>query len=361
MITFLLPMFLIYSIFKGHPVHQVQTVTASTNLQQVSLNNNQPTSQHQKALNTQPVNALDSVNLRSPELALSASPTVTRQELQALPHCARDGKRAKSFLIIFMGHSGSSAILSELSQHSLVKVDDPEPVDHYEYETNTTLALQFTRDFFSKAIANGKTPGFKMRPVHIKNNPQAWANLMKEFDTRLVWQYRNNLVKQAVGEYSYKFYNDTSVVEGLRSEEEKKNRCKRGAGCRFKITDFDFFHRTLTDCLHSDMVIAKGVHEMAQGSSCVHALPYEKYLYNREQSMRDLRNFLGLSHEPSAPSRYKATSDNLCDVVENWQELCANFYGCHVWRHMFDDTRNDCKCEFSSGHVNFCDTSYRTS
>lgn len=285
-------------------------------------------------------------------------PAVSLAKHRKLPECAKTASRAQTFLFVFMGHSGSSAILSELQAHSETIIEEREPVDHYHYEFNTTAALAYATEIFQHGIAQGKVPGFKMRPLHIKNNPTGWAHLARQFQTRIIWQYRQNLVKQAVGEYSYKYLNDSSVLEGLRNKEAVNERCNRGVGCSFAITDFEFFHETLKDCVHSDLAIARGVHLLANGSSCIHALPYEDYLYNREGTMRRLQSFLGLKYEETAPQRFKATNDNLCKVVNNWKELCSNFYGCHVWRHMFQDHVNDCYCDFSSGNVKYCDTSY---
>ena len=304
----------------------------------------------------------DGTELKSESWLTEASkenkPVFTRP-IRQLPPCAHLQKAPKTFLVVFMGHSGSSAIMSEIEAHTQTFTGPREPVDHYEYEFNTSMALEYTRDFFQRGIAEGKVAGFKMRPNHINKAPEEWAALAKEFDTRIIWQYRENVLKQAVGEYSYKYLNDTSVIEGLRNKADVKERCKRGVGCRFKIENLDFFHHTLTDCLHSDMAISRGVHLIADGKLCVHAVPYEDYLYEREKTMGQLRRFLGLRYEETAPARYKATSDNLCEVVSNWKELCANFYGCHVWRHMFEDDRNGCTCEFSTGHVEYCDSIYR--
>lgn len=277
---------------------------------------------------------------------------------QSVPECARNKGRAKTFLFVFMGHSGSTAMISELRSHPEVHIEASELVDHGEYAKNTTLALQHTREFFKRATKFGKTSGFKIRPAHITNKPQEWAALIREFDTRIVWQHRHNLLKQAVGEYSSKYLKDKASVEGLRSQEEVKNRCNTGVGCSFKIENFHEFHRFLKDALHSDKAIAKAVNLLSKGRSCVHDLPYEDYLYDRKLSMKKLQDFLGLTNVDTKPERYKATGDNLCEVVTNWKELCDNFYACHVWRHMLDDLRNGCVCEFTSGHVQYCDTHY---
>lgn len=271
-----------------------------------------------------------------------------------LPKCARETTRASTFLMVFMGHSGSSALISELRSHPDVLIEAMEPVDHGNYSSNTTLALQYTRDFFTRGIQQGKTSGFKIRPHHIKKDPESWTQLAKQFNTRIIWQYRRNTLKHAVGEYSYRYLNDESTLEGLRSEQQVRDRCKIGVGCSFEISDMQFFHSLLNQVLWSDFAIAEATSILSDGRDCVHELRYEDYLYHRQGTLNDLFQFLGLPIVQTSPSRYKATGDNLCNVVKNWDELCSNFYGCAVWRHHFEDEHNHCSCKFVRSPRDYC-------
>ena len=248
--------------------------------------------------------------------------------------------------------------MSELASHSQVYFERSEPVDHFEYETNTTKALEWTRAFFERGIRLGLTAGFKIRPTHIYNDPAAWAELARRYDTRIIWQYRENLFKKSVGEYTNRYLNDTSAVEGLRDEISIHERCKIGVGCKFRIDNLRFFHELLRDSVKSDKEIASAVHMIVAGRDCVHALPYEDYLYARPIAMKRLHKFLGLSHELHNPRRFKATSDNLCETVQNWSDLCANFFACHTWRWQMIDSHNNCHCEFSSGPVKYCSNEF---
>lgn len=275
---------------------------------------------------------------------------------QERPHCSLGKSRAQSFLMIFMGHSGSSAIMTELKDHPEVLVNRLEPVDHRDYEGNSTKALEFTRQFFDLGIKQGKVPGFKLRPNHIRRNPAEWAALAREYNTRIIWQYRLNTLKQAVGEYSYRYYKDTSILEGLKTEEEVATRCEVGAGCSFKINDVSFFHQLLTHIVRADHLIAQSVQHIDDGRDCVHELRYEDYLYHREGAVQDLFEFLGIEQVKTQPARFKATNDNLCEVVENWPFLCRNFYGCNLWRRHFEDERNGCSCKFSASPWEYCNT-----
>lgn len=150
-------------------------------------------------------------------------------------------------------------------------------------------------------------------------------------------------------------------MEGLRKNMTKEERCKLGAGCTIEIENFYFLHRLLRETYASDRRIREAVNLITDGGTCIHPLPYEEYLYNRENSMRDLQRFLGLNREDHKPSRYKATTDNMCEVVKNWDELCANFYGCIAWRPLLDDPRNNCGCpSYVSGHTRYCSTETET-
>lgn len=246
--------------------------------------------------------------------------------------------------------------MSELKSHPQMHVEQWEPVDHGEIHDNTTKALEYTREFFKRGIALGKTPGFKIRPLHIKNDPKAWAALAREFDTRIVWQYRRNALKQAVGEYSYRVLKDHSIVEGLKTEEEVAKRCDVGAGCTFPVEDFKAFHEILLSVTKSDFQIAEAAHLIADGRDCVHEMRYEDYLYHRKGAMMDILEFLGADLVETQPERYKATNDNLCEVVSNWNDFCGAFYGCKVWRSLFEDAENGCSCRFSSSPPEFCKT-----
>lgn len=253
-----------------------------------------------------------------------------------------------------MGHSGSSAIISELRSHSKVVVESPEPVDHQPVH-NTTAALEIARQIFDRGIAKGLTPGFKIRPVHILSEPEKWRALAEEYQTRIIWQHRLNTMKAAIGEYSYRYLNDTSSVEGLRVNMTRAERCNVGAGCSFEIHDFSYLHETLKGLIASKNNIVRAVKTISGGGSCIREIPYEDYLYDRENTIHDLLRFLGLPKEKTEPNRYKATGDSMCEVVRNWSDLCANFYSCVTWQPMLDDPHNDCYCPLSTVTAKFCD------
>lgn len=270
-----------------------------------------------------------------------------------MPGCV-DKRPARSFLMVFMGHSGSSAILSEIREHPDVHMRVMELVDHQE-RFNSTLAALTTRRFFEAGIAAGKVPGFKIRPFHLFAAPELFRNIVRDFDTRILWQYRKNIFKASVGEYAVRYLQDRRSIEGLRQNLSENERCAQKQGCSFNVRNITFLHRLLRSKVHSHNLITQAVHSLGRANgNCIREIPYEDYLYNRQDTMLDIFKFLGLPQSVTAPQRFKANSDNLCRVVENWHEVCRLFYSCITWQHMLDDPRNDCFCDSPGGPSKFC-------
>lgn len=281
------------------------------------------------------------------------------RQSRELPLCAKENGPARSFLMVFMGHSGSSAILSEAREHPDVFMNVMELVDH-QNTFNATAAAETTRTFFETGLRNGKVPGFKIRPHHLLAEPKLFYDIVRQFNTRIIWQYRKNLFKASVGEYAVRYLHDDRSVEGLRENLTDSARCAQSAGCSFRIDNIAFLHSIIKHKVHSHNLIADAVHSVVGASGCIREIPYEDYLHNREATMRDIFRFLGLPHHKTTPKRFKANSDNMCKLVENWQHVCRMFYSCISWQHMLDDARNDCFCKSPGGPTTFCETHKRT-
>lgn len=255
--------------------------------------------------------------------------------------------KAKTFMVVFMGHSGSTAFITELRNHPDFEVEKLEPVDHGEYETNTDLALKHARELLDRGLAKGKIPGFKVRPYHIRKKPKAWEDLVREYDTRIFWQFRVNIMKQAVGEYRHRVLNDTSVVEGLKASETA---CDKSSGyqCQFRVDDLAALHDLLNDFTMNDDILGEAVRMLKRDDHML-AVKYEDYLYRRSETMKETLDFLGVDHVETEPQRAKASPDSLCHMVTNFQEVCRAFYPCQLWRPYLDDDRNNCYCRPSNG------------
>lgn len=90
-------------------------------------------------------------------------------------------KLATAFMVVFMGHSGSTGYINELKRHPQIQVGRLKPIHHGIYQCNTVLAVERVRDLIKHALVQGKTPGFKFRPFHIPNPPPLGSSLHPSF------------------------------------------------------------------------------------------------------------------------------------------------------------------------------------
>lgn len=226
-----------------------------------------------------------------------------------------------------------------------------------DYSKGSAYALNKTRTLFRDAIAKGKIPGFKLRAMHITADPNGWASLAREFNTRIIWQYRKNVFKTGLGIYARMVYNDYTATGGIKTEDYKSetDRCNMGIGCSFAIHDWDKFHAIITGRVQQDLEMVRAVKIVDDGRDCAFELPYEDYLYYKEETISDLFTFLGLTPTKFDTFRVKATKDSMCEVVENFDELCEHFYGCPIWQPFLEDTENECRCtKFAYGSSKYC-------
>jgi len=292
----------------------------------------------EQALNTYRTSLAAEAELLVPKCANKLTAV---SELSGAP--ARE--KASSFVLLFMGHSGSTALISALQQHPDVYVKGFEPLDHGAMARNTSAALEYARRFFEAGIEMNKTVGFKLRPYHIQNNHSEWADLFREFDTRIIWNYRSNVFKQAIGHYPIVYLNDTSRFMGLartvKTNTNRKRKKKRLE--KYAIHNMTAFYELLSSRYRGERRVENAL--VALGIPCVLPLSYELLLGNPNKASLTMQSFLNLplNHTLQA-ARTKATGDNMCKVVTNWDEVCESFFMCHRWRGMMDNPEIGCTC-----------------
>eukprot|EP00188_Purpureofilum_apyrenoidigerum_P003549 Plantae.Rhodophyta-Purpureofilum_apyrenoidigerum.ctg37521.p1 GENE.Plantae.Rhodophyta-Purpureofilum_apyrenoidigerum.ctg37521~~Plantae.Rhodophyta-Purpureofilum_apyrenoidigerum.ctg37521.p1 ORF type:complete len:274 (+),score=45.87 Plantae.Rhodophyta-Purpureofilum_apyrenoidigerum.ctg37521:173-994(+) len=237
--------------------------------------------------------------------------------------------------------------MSILKQHSDVymELDQFEPLNRPKYIENITAAVEFTREYFTKARDSGKIAGFKLSGYPIMRAKEEFAQIVKEFDTRIIWNYRTDFFKRAVGRYPMYFLGDDSAVSGISLSEQDK-RCEMGVGCSYTIESIDDLHCTMTRGVRVHVGMEESVDIITDQTirGCALHAPYDDFLHHPEEMSMQMQDFLGLKRQHFESSRAKATSDNICSVVKNYAELCAAFNECSAWHEMLNDEQNGCAC-----------------
>lgn len=279
-------------------------------------------------------------------LLRSAFPLPSAEKFQASDLEKVRNDRAQSFLLVFMGHSGSTAIMTALKQHSEMFISSLEPLDH---GMSTGKALRFADFFFNQTRSKGKTGGFKIRPRHLLAAPKKWAGLMKRHNTRLVWNFRRNLMKQAIGHYPIIHFGSRQAYEGLKVESrstEEEDRHET-AVARFSV-QIPLLFRLLQKRIDGEGQVVLALQSLKSIRNTSYAPPllkvsYEDLLADERGTVAQVQEFLGLSMaEQHLPLRRKATSDNLCELLENHDEVCRRFSECSGISWMLNDGACNC-------------------
>lgn len=223
-----------------------------------------------------------------------------------------------------------------------------EPLNTPFYVEHTDLAADYARQLFEKyAGVNGKVFGFKLSAFAVMREKEKFAQLVRDFDTRIIFNYRTDTFKRAVGRYPVYFLGDETSVGGIKST-LAKDRCSMGRGCTFTVEKVRDLHCTMTRGRRVHVGMEEAIEVLTkyiEPTGCHMKLPYHDFLLHPYEVSYQLQDFLGLQRMKFEPKRAKATSDNICSVVKNYADLCAAFNECSAWRGMLNDHKNNCTCD----------------
>ncbi|KAJ8907552.1 hypothetical protein NDN08_007663 [Rhodosorus marinus] len=272
---------------------------------------------------------------------------------KTVPGCAASLPKAGGYLFMMSAHTGSTAMMSQLTQHPDVHYDlnNFEPLNSFDFEElNPADAVAWARDYFSKRTNTSETnpgnklPGFKMSPVTVVKAPDAFKKLVHDFNLRVIWNYRENVFKWSVGRYPYYYLGDNTAVGGIEASSGVDDRCAVGVGCSFDVIDNRDLHCIMVRFHRVDQYVRKAVSILTEETGCYLEMAYEDYLEDSVGQMTKAFEFLGLRPIVMEPKRAKATSNNMCEVVANYGSVCAAFGECSAWKDMLNDPATGCSC-----------------
>eukprot|EP00189_Rhodosorus_marinus_P003585 CAMPEP_0113958966 /NCGR_PEP_ID=MMETSP0011_2-20120614/3852_1 /TAXON_ID=101924 /ORGANISM="Rhodosorus marinus" /LENGTH=346 /DNA_ID=CAMNT_0000970165 /DNA_START=147 /DNA_END=1187 /DNA_ORIENTATION=- /assembly_acc=CAM_ASM_000156 len=257
-----------------------------------------------------------------------------------LDECGESGP-AETFLMGFLGHSGSSAVMSQLYLHSDLHVPWPlEPMQ--KYIRSPEEGAKWTEDFFLTGKGMGLVPGFKLRPGHIDESVEVWSELIRKYNTRFIRQDRTDLLKGAIGLYSIRARFDRSAVAGLDKGEGETHCALHPEQCYFDIENVRFF----AYLMH---MVKDGVRQLDDFADllpwkCQLNVTYEEYMHDKDATMKRIYDFIGVDYQEHESSFEKALSDNPCETVTNYQQVCAQLWGCEEFQPFLDNEEQGCYC-----------------
>mmetsp|Transcript_11807 Transcript_11807/g.36017 ORF Transcript_11807/g.36017 Transcript_11807/m.36017 type:complete len:445 (+) Transcript_11807:128-1462(+) len=258
--------------------------------------------------------------------------------------CTKRLEPTENIFLLMTSHSGSTALITELASHTQIgnftDTSNLEPLVRFRRDPEGQRLR--VREIFSKARVNGKIGLLKAGARSILQQPAEWQKLMQEEKPRLLFIHRDNHFKRAVGRYPFRYLAYDKHYGGLAPGQ--KSICGGSAQCKFEVGVEQLLCLMKRGRVLSEKIREK-VKVLVEAVGCSHEILYEDYLYRHDETVDAALKFLGLEHEKLTAERSKALSDNMCNVITNYADVCAAFNECSYWGPLINDRVNNCTCD----------------
>lgn len=285
-----------------------------------------------------------------------------------------------TWLLFFIGHSGSSAFTQQLGWHPNVKLIGYEPLTHL----NSSAALSFTTKVMDEArLENlaGKrvSVGFKLREWSIGLSEYGqWSELIRRHGTRVMLQTDENILRSVTGDLTNR-HALCAVCEGknLSNVASAQHHCQHCMAegnpsalqflVRNKLITTEDTTRIFPVYISISQILINAFHEvlrqrgmtdhvneiMGRLSSTLH-LTYHDFMIDSWATITKALDWMGVENPymqrvpPEGRVAFVRSSGALrwCDKIHNWNRVCLAFGSCQKLGWMLADAENDgCTCE----------------
>ena len=227
------------------------------------------------------------------------------------------GKRT-NFILLFIGRSGSSYIIDMLNSHPKI-ISEREllvPFKDSESEHNCLESL-----YNKERDDNITAVGFKTKLTDVHDVEQ-FTGMLDEFDTKIIYLYRDNVIKQTVSRINRKRLHEDREHHNLEKGDKKLP--------AFSI-ETDEFKKWFEETNNRSLEIHEYVHNVKRPQL---RISYEDLLENHDLVFDRIFDFLDIEPHKMESKLVKNTSDDLKDVIVNYDEL-KNLYKNTKYEHMF--------------------------
>ena len=226
------------------------------------------------------------------------------------------------FVLLFVGRTGSTYLISLLNSHPEIYAEGENLVDFKEGDEKEQL--NWTREFLTPPIIGRHAAlGFKTKLVDILD-PAGFAQLLQEMQCNIIHLQRKNHVKAVI-----------SRVNALRLWEKTGewnlfDEKKRLSPFTIEPDEFDALlkHREKVDQALMAYVTNLQLPTLS--------LYYEDMLLDQRAFLQKICSFVGVKYRALKGKTFKNTTDNLRDVILNFDELRSQYVGT-PYEPMFDE------------------------
>jgi LPS sulfotransferase NodH len=229
-------------------------------------------------------------------------------------------------VVLFPGRVGSTFLVSALDAHPEVEAKgerlDPLRAD------GPAAQLDWTRRYLRGPIVNRhRAVGFKTKLRDVLDQ-DAFAALLDDLGARIIVSDRRNDVKHVVSRITARRLKDTTGRWNRYAGDEAGTTSAPPV-----VVDLDDFDERLRAVVREKASILEYVERL--GLLRLH-VDYEDLLAAPDATFGEVLDFLGVRTAPMTGATVKHTSDDLRDVIENFDELRARYAGT-PYEAMFDE------------------------
>ena len=221
--------------------------------------------------------------------------------------------RVRKFIVVFPGRTGSTYLLSALRDHSQIRATG-ELIGRLRQQ-GAAAQEQAIRDWFrGRYFATERAVGFKTKLVDVQDRPR-FAELIDEFDCRMIVMARENHVKHVVSRYNAKLLRDATDRWNLRTGDEQLPAIDIA---------FDEFDAAIQKVERHQSDIDSWVQQLGRETL---RITYESLLADGQGCSDAVCDFVGVRHETMQGRTAKATNDDLRLALSNFEELADRYRG----------------------------------
>jgi hypothetical protein len=226
------------------------------------------------------------------------------------------------FTIFFQGRSGSTYLVEALDSHPRIRCEIEQLVGLR--KTGADGQLKWIEQFFAgEEEPRVSAVGFKTKLDDMLDKG-AIAELLRRVDAKVILLSRLNVMKMIVS-----WFNSERLYEATG----EWNQYPPGSRMDPFEVDLEKFDRRLGLVLHGKARLEAYVRSLKLPKLQV---CYEDLLTNEQRTLRQICDFLGVEAMPLQGRCIKTTSDDLRQVVTNYDELYAQYKGTH-YQIMLDE------------------------
>ena len=226
------------------------------------------------------------------------------------------------YVLFLVARVGSTYLVSMLNAHPNVTALG-EALRDLE-EDGAEVQLRWARDFLNPPlVSRNGSMGFNVKLVHLVD-PDAFARLLHEQQCKIIHLQRRNRIKAVVSRLNGRRLYKRTGMWGLFDESE------RPGAFHVDPEEFDEFlkHRERMDTELEDYVGRLELPTLR--------LFYEDILADEDAFLAGVFTFLNVPSKPVEGKTLKITSDDLREVLLNFDEIRANYVGTK-YEAMFDE------------------------